>query len=62
MTPTSPTPEAVTATQQRADVLDAYSRAMISVVERMGPAVVSVGVRKRIPTQRVLMPGAGSSS
>ncbi|TSC72730.1 MAG: protease do [Parcubacteria group bacterium Gr01-1014_38] len=60
MTPTSPTSEAATATQQRAEVLDAYSRAVIGVVERVGPAVVSMGVRKRMPTQRVLMPGAGS--
>ena len=41
------------------EVLDAYSRAVIHVVERVGPAVVSVGVRKRV-ARRGWMPGAGS--
>ena len=29
------------------DLLDAYSRAVVSVVEKVGPAVVSIGVKKR---------------
>lgn len=48
-----------TATAREKEVLDAYSRAVIHVVERVGPAVVSMGVRKRV-ARRGWMPGAGS--
>lgn len=60
MTLTSHTPEAAAPTRQQEEVLDAYSRAVIGVVERMGPAVVSVGVRKRLSSRGGVMPGAGS--
>lgn len=59
MTPTPKTATEAT-TRQQEEALDAYSSAVIRVVERMGPAVVSMGVRKRVPAQRALMPGAGS--
>ncbi|MDD5420245.1 MAG: trypsin-like peptidase domain-containing protein [Methanomicrobiaceae archaeon] len=43
-----------------AELLDAYSRAVIRVVESVGPAVVSVAVGKRVPGQRSEQMGAGS--
>lgn len=42
---------------QDEDLLDAYSRAVVGVVEKVGPAVVSIGVRKRV---RSPQEGAGS--
>ncbi|MDN7024580.1 PDZ domain-containing protein [Methanoculleus sp. FWC-SCC1] len=43
-----------------ADLLDAYSRAVIRVVESVGPAVVSVAVGKRMPGSQGEQAGAGS--
>jgi S1-C subfamily serine protease len=40
--------------------LDAYSRAVVGVVERVGPAVVQVGVAKSVPTTMRVVEGAGS--
>jgi S1-C subfamily serine protease len=45
-----------------ADILDAYSRAVISVVETVGTSVVSISVGKRATTQGVEPLGAGSGT
>ena len=42
------------------DLLDAYSRAVVGVVEKVGPAVISIGVRKRTRSPRYGQEGAGS--
>lgn len=45
------------------DLLDAYSRAVIGVVDKVGPAVVSIGVQKAAPQRRKPHPaleGSGS--
>lgn len=42
------------------ELLDAYSRAVVSVVEKVGPAVVSIGVKKRVRTRHLGQEGAGS--
>jgi S1-C subfamily serine protease len=42
------------------ELLDAYSRAVISVVEKVGPAVVSIGVKKRTRGPGFGQEGAGS--
>jgi S1-C subfamily serine protease len=41
-------------------LLDAYSRAVVGVVEKVGPAVVSIGVKKRTRSPRFGQEGAGS--
>jgi S1-C subfamily serine protease len=43
-----------------AALLDAYSRAVVNVVERIGPAVVSLSVRTRSPGRRGVRHGQGS--
>src|SRR5499426_2062912 len=43
-----------------AEILDAYSRAVVSVVENVGPAVVSITTGRRAPGGRVGVSGAGS--
>lgn len=42
------------------DLLDAYSRAVVGVAEKVGPAVVSIGVKKRARSPRFGREGAGS--
>ncbi len=42
------------------DLLDAYSHAVVGVVEKVGPAVVSIGVKKRGRVARSGEEGAGS--
>jgi S1-C subfamily serine protease len=44
---TSPIPAPPASTVTEAEALDAYSRAVVDVVERVGPAVVSIGRRSR---------------
>ncbi|MCZ6479217.1 MAG: S1C family serine protease [Candidatus Methylomirabilales bacterium] len=41
-------------------LLDTYSRAVVGVVEKVGPAVVSIGVKKRARSPRFGQEGAGS--
>ena len=43
-----------------AELLDVYSRAVIAVVEAVGPAVVGVSVGKQMPGSRFEQAGAGS--
>ena len=54
--------QSVGATRRENDegLLDAYSRAVVSVVEKVGPAVVSIGVKKRTRSPRFGQDGAGS--
>ncbi len=42
------------------ELLDAYSRAVIRVVENVGPAVVSIGVKKQVDQRGTEAAGAGS--
>jgi len=42
------------------ELLDAYSRAVIGVVKKVGPAVVSIGIKKRSRSRRERGEGAGS--
>jgi S1-C subfamily serine protease len=42
------------------ELLDAYSRAVVGVVERVGPAVVSIGVKKQARSAPFGSEGAGS--
>ena len=42
------------------DLLDAYSRAVVGVVEKVGPAVVSIAVKKQSRSRRIEGEGAGS--
>lgn len=46
--------------QSDAELLDAYSRAVISVVELVAPAVVAINVQKRDPTEYQQAEGGGS--
>lgn len=43
-----------------AELLDAYSRAVIKVVEAIGPSVVSISIGKQIPSREFEQAGAGS--
>jgi S1-C subfamily serine protease len=42
------------------ELLDAYSRAVVGVVEKVGPAVVSIGVKKQVRSGGFGVEGAGS--
>jgi S1-C subfamily serine protease len=42
------------------DLLDAYSQAVVDVVAKIGPAVVSMGLRKHVQPWQVPLDGAGS--
>jgi S1-C subfamily serine protease len=42
------------------DLLDAYSRAVVGVVDKVGPAVVSIAVKKQSRARRIEGEGAGS--
>jgi S1-C subfamily serine protease len=42
------------------ELLDAYSRAVVGVVERVGPAVVGIRVKMKAAARRVAAEGAGS--
>ncbi|MCI0401880.1 MAG: trypsin-like peptidase domain-containing protein [Gammaproteobacteria bacterium] len=42
------------------ELLDAYSHAVVSVVEKVGTAVVAIGVKNRLPFRRTSNTGAGS--
>jgi S1-C subfamily serine protease len=52
----------ITREQKKADeeLLDAYSRAVIHVVEKIGPSVVAIGVRKSNKQKSIGEEGAGS--
>src|SRR3990172_4239961 len=53
-------PHGLARSEEDEDLLDAYSRAVVGVAEKVGPAVVSIGVRKRAQGPRVRQEGAGS--
>ncbi len=53
-------PVGTTGQDRDEDLLDAYSRAVVIVVEKVGPAVVSIGVKKRARSSRIGQEGAGS--
>src|SRR3970040_3210173 len=53
-------PHGLARSEQDEDLLDAYSRAVVGVAEKGGPAVVGIGVRKRAQGPRVRQEGAGS--
>ena len=48
-------------TREDVELLDAYSRAVISVVDRVGPAVVSVSTETRSERAGALEPQGGGS-
>jgi S1-C subfamily serine protease len=52
--------QAVSGCSDEGELLDAYSRAVVGVVERVGPAVVSIKVRVRGKSPRQSGEGAGS--
>lgn len=57
-----PQPEGFSSSKTDEQLLDAYSRAVISVVEKVGPAVVRVGLRKQVRNTPFLQEGAGSGA
>src|SRR5579859_7075100 len=55
-----PTDQPTVHVESDEDLLDAYSRAVVGVVEKVGPAVVSIGVKKRQAYTGQDAGGAGS--
>src|SRR3972149_4694671 len=53
-------PHGLARSEQDEDLLDAYSRAVVGVAEKVGPAVVGIGVRKRAQGPRGRQEGAGA--
>ncbi|MGH7351355.1 MAG: S1C family serine protease, partial [Candidatus Methylomirabilales bacterium] len=53
-------PHGLARSEQDEDLLDAYSRAVVGVAEKVGPAVVGIGIRKRAQGPRGRQEGAGS--
>ncbi len=53
-------PTSTTHFESDEELLDAYSRAVIGVVEKVGPAVVSIGVKKQSRSRRERGEAAGS--
>ncbi len=54
--------EAVTAPQDDSALLDAYSRAVVSAVQRVAPAVVNIDVKQRINVRRGTRELSGNGS
>lgn len=50
----------VTTVERDEELLDAYSRAVVNVVDKVGPAVVSIRVKKQARSRRETGEGAGS--
>jgi len=57
-----PPPPAPAASVDDTALLDAYSRAVVDVVERAGPAVVSIEVGGRLRGTKIKVPGGGAGS
>jgi S1-C subfamily serine protease len=53
-------PDAASRTESDEELLDAYSRAVIGVVEKAGPAVVSIRVKRQSRSRRERDEGSGS--
>ncbi len=58
--PGGPAPAAAETTRSDSELLDAYSRAVVGVVERTGPAVVSISIGATSATEDFEPMGAGS--
>jgi len=58
--PSRPAPPPTEAALRDSELLDAYSRAVVEVVERTGPAVVSISIGAASPSEEFEPMGAGS--
>ncbi len=59
---TSPGPREVREKETEVELLDAYSRAVINVVDTMGPAVVGISIGRETAEDAYLKTGAGSGT
>ena len=62
ISPSHPRSIPVQTAENDEDLLDAYSRAVIGVVEKVGPSVVSIKVKKQGRSRRESGEGAGCAA